>query len=136
MARYVSVKNGTVTLAGIAWDGVTNYSSPDGGTLVQSDVANVGDTYNGSTFTPGAPLAPVVPVSVSAAQFRLALSQQNLLTTVTTAVAAASQEIQTYWQFEDVFGRQNPLLLQMAATLNMTSAQIDAVFILAATFAP
>ena len=134
MTRYVSVLNGTVTLAGIAWDGVTPYASPDGGTLIASDTANVGDTYDGTTFTPGPPPAPVVPATVTAAQLRLALANANLLNAVNAAVAAASQESQTYWGYAKGFDRTNPLVTQIGAAIGQTSAQMDAVFIQAGTY--
>lgn len=36
----------------ILWDGVTPYNPGDAYTLVQSDVANRGDTYDGTNFIP------------------------------------------------------------------------------------
>jgi hypothetical protein len=48
--RYALVNAGLVTNV-VLWDGVSAYSP--GGLLVQSNTANVGDSYDGTTFTPG-----------------------------------------------------------------------------------
>jgi hypothetical protein len=134
--KYADVLAGVVTNI-VLWDGVTAYTPPDGGTLVLcsgNPAAQAGGTYVGGVFTaPAAPPTPV-PSSVTSAQLRLALTQQNLLATVNTAVAAASNEIQVYWEYQSTFNRQAPLLLGMAVVLGLTSAQCDAIFILAGTF--
>jgi hypothetical protein len=133
---YADVLAGVVTNI-IMWDGVAIYTPPDGGTLVPCDgnpAAQVGGTYAGGVFAAPAALPTRVPDSVTSAQLRLALSAQNLLVAVNAAVAAASVEIQTYWEYQSTFNRQASLLLQMATTLGITSAQADAIFILAETF--
>ena len=135
MTRYVSVKSGTVTIAGIAWDGVTPYASPDGGTLIQSDTANVGDIYNGTTFTPGPPPAPVVPTTVTAAQLKMALQAAGILTAVTAAVNASPDPlVGIYWANASSFERADPRVVALGAAIGQTSAQMDAVFIQAGSY--
>lgn len=51
--RYAVIEAGTVVNV-ILWDGSAPYAAGSGRTLVQSDTANIGDTYNSGdgTFTP------------------------------------------------------------------------------------
>ena len=135
MTRYVSVKSGTVTLAGIAWDGATPYASPDGGTLIASDTANVGDTYEGTTFTPGPPPAPVVPTTVTAAQLKMALQAAGILTAVTAAVNASPDPlVGIYWANAGSFDRADPRVVALGSAVGQTAAQMDAVFVAAAQY--
>ena len=131
MARYAEIVNGSVVNV-VEWDGATAYVTD--GILVPSSTANVGDLYAGGTFTPGPTPAPVVPQSVTAAQIRLALSHAGLLAAVNAGVGTASTDVQTYWQYSTTFERNNPLLEQMAASLGLSDAQVDAVFVAAAAF--
>jgi hypothetical protein len=133
---YAVVAPSTIVVNMVLWDGVAPYTPPDGGTLVLCNGnahAQPGGTYSGGLFTAPVPVVSV-PQSVTSAQLRLALTQQNLLAAVNTAVAAASNEIQVYWEYQSTFNRQAPLLLGMAVVLGLTSAQCDAIFILAGTF--
>ena len=134
MTQYALVISGTVQNIG-TWDGIAQVP---GGTFVPMPttgyVPNIGDTYNGTTFTAAPPPAAVVPATVTAAQLRLALANANLLTAVNTTVAAASQEIQTYWGYAKGFDRVNPLVTQIGAAIGQTSAQMDSVFIQAGTY--
>jgi hypothetical protein len=135
MTRYVSVSNGTVTLAGISWDGVTPYASPDGGTLVPSDTANVGDTYDGTKFKAGPPPAPAVPATVTAAQLKMALQAAGLLSNVTLAVNASPDPlVPIYWNNASSFDRADPRIALLGAAVGQTPAQIDAVFNQAGTY--
>lgn len=83
------------------------------------------------TFVP-VPSA-VVPTSVTARQFRLALNQLSLRSAIDAAVAAADQNTKDTWEYSNVFERDNPMLLAMATALGKTTEEIDAVFILAST---
>ncbi len=57
--RHVQIDStGTVTDI-VIWDGVLPYdASPD--TLVESDTAQIGDTWDGEKFTPGPPPPPEI----------------------------------------------------------------------------
>ena len=135
MTRYVSVLNGTVTIAGIAWDGVTPYASPDGGTLIASDTANVGGTYDGTTFTAAPPPPPVVPATVTAAQLKMALQAAGILTAVTAAVNASTDPlVGIYWANASEFNRTDSRVIALGVAVGQTPAQIDALFIAAAQY--
>ena len=82
---------------------------------------------------------PPVPVitSVTMRQARLALHQQGLLTQVNNAVAsmpgAQGDAVRIEWEFSSTVERNRPLVQVLAASLGMTSQQIDDLFTLAAT---
>ena len=56
MARYALIRNSDSKVDNIVeWDGdTTKWAPPATQTAIQNDVANVGDTWNGSSFVPGA----------------------------------------------------------------------------------
>lgn len=78
---------------------------------------------------------PVIPVPqvVSRAQFILALLQIDLLDEVEAAIAQADRATQINYNERLEFERSFPLIATMAAVLGRTDAEIDAVFVLAAT---
>ncbi|CAM5772031.1 hypothetical protein LMIY3S_03707 [Labrys miyagiensis] len=49
--RYAVIENGIVVNA-IIWDGESEWSPPEGQQVVQSDAATIGDSYDGTSFTP------------------------------------------------------------------------------------
>lgn len=71
---------------------------------------------------------PPVPQSVTPRQARLALLGAGLLDAVNAAVAAASAQAQIDWNYALEIRRDNALIAGMAATLGLTSAQIDDLF--------
>lgn len=83
--------------------------------------------------------APPVPVitSVEMRQARLALLEQGLLTQVNNAVATMPGELgdkaRIEWEFSNTVKRDKPLVQVVAASLGLTSQQIDDLFALAAT---
>lgn len=78
---------------------------------------------------------PVLPVTiVTPLQAKRALNKAGLLAQVKSAVAAADIETQLAWESALSFERNSPFILNMGAVLGLTSAQIDALFISAATF--
>jgi hypothetical protein len=89
--------------------------------------------------TPEPADAPPVPViaSVTMRQARLALLQQGLLTQVNDAVAsmpgAQGDAVRIEWEFSSAVERNRPLVQSLAASLGMTSQQLDDLFALAAT---
>ena len=78
---------------------------------------------------------PVIPVPqvVSRAQFILALLQIDLLDEVEAAIAAADRATQINYEERLEFERSFPLIATMAAVLGKTDAEVDALFVLAAT---
>ena len=79
-----------------------------------------------------------VPSSVTAAQARVALLAQpgsepgkTLLDDANAACTAAGGDIQIYWEYGTEIHRDSPMLASVAHSLNLTSDQIDALFIAA-----
>mgnify|MGYP003638401034 CR=1 FL=1 len=76
---------------------------------------------------------PPVPASVTPRQARLLLLSQGLLSQVTTLIAQQPEAAQIAWEYASEFRRDDPLLLSLAASLNLTSQQLDEFFISAAS---
>ena len=91
----------------------------------------------GNTPEPADPVAPVVPVSVTMRQARLALHQQGLLTQVNNAVAsmpgAQGEAARIEWEFSNTVERNRSFVQSLAESLGLTPQQIDDLFTLAAT---
>lgn len=80
---------------------------------------------------------PPVPVQVTMRQARLALLGAGLLASVNTAIAGLSEPAKSAalidWEYSAVVQRDSGLVPVMSAALGMTAAQIDALFVTAAT---
>lgn len=74
-----------------------------------------------------------VPTCVTMRQARLALLQTGMLASVNAAVTAADEATKITWEFSSEVQRSNPIVSTLAAALNLTDAQIDDLFALAAT---
>lgn len=79
------------------------------------------------------PEAIPVPKLVSMRQARLALLQANLLDNVEEAIQTAGQAAKIEWEYAQEVQRSSGLVPTMATALGMTEAQLDELFILAAT---
>lgn len=117
----------------IAWDGVTLYAPPSGWTL--ASVASLpaggalGATLANGTWTLPAPVA-IVPKSVAMWQAQTALQAAGLLTQANTAIAALNNPAVTnFWAHAQTLDRADPILASVAASLNLTSAQLDQLFV-------
>lgn len=81
--------------------------------------------------------APVVPEMISMRQARLALLGAGLLANVDAAMAAmtgeAGEAARIEWGYSTTVERHQSLVLAMSAALGLTDAQVDALFVLAAT---
>lgn len=75
---------------------------------------------------------PVVPQSVTPRQVRLVLLAQGLLASVEAMIAQQDEATRIAWQYASEFRRDDPLLLSLATSLNLTSQQLDEFFIAAA----
>ena len=95
--------------------------------------------YKANQARDGLEIAPVpvpeiqIPQIVSRAQFILALLQIDLLDEVEAAIAAADRATQINYEERLEFERSFPLIATMAAVLGKTDAEVDALFVLAAT---
>lgn len=99
--------------------------------------SNIGDLWDGETFTPAPPAPPVVPAAVTMRQARLALLVAGLLDDVDTAITSIPDETtrraaQIEWEFSNEVQRNNSFTSLLGAGLGLSSAQIDALFIQAA----
>lgn len=91
----------------------------------------------GNTPLPADPLITPIPTSVAMRQARLALLQSGLLAQVNAAVAAMpgveGDAARIEWEFSGTVERSRPLLQSLATALGLTEAQLDELFMLAAT---
>jgi hypothetical protein len=77
--------------------------------------------------------APAQIASVTPRQARLALNAAGLLDTVNTAINASGGTTLITWEYASVIERTDPLISTLGAALSLTPAQIDALFVQAAT---
>jgi hypothetical protein len=73
----------------------------------------------------------VVPAEVSPIKARRALRAVGILPVVEAALAQAGPQAQETWEYAITIPRNEPMLLSIAGQLGMTSAELDAIFILA-----
>ena len=73
---------------------------------------------------------PAVPTVVTMRQARLALLQAGLLSLVESAIASMeSPAAQIEWDYSQEVNREQPLVKQLAEALNLTSDQLDNLFL-------
>ena len=94
---------------------------------------------SGEVIPPEPPPPPpvVIPQSVTMRQARLALLRAGLLDDVDAAIAAIPDPAQRKaaeieWEYAQTVDRNSPFTQQMAAGLNLTAEQLDALFTQAA----
>lgn len=128
---------------GVTWNEVTGvltftqHTSDDGLTDAQYAARAAAQQTVLATHDPSKTLAPP---SVSNYQARTILIQQGLFTKADAAIRAADQTVVANqialaaWDYANVFYRTDPLIASMAATLGLSSAQVDALFVAAAQF--
>ena len=81
---------------------------------------------------PQLPATPpaVIPSVVTMRQARLALLQAGLLSLVESAIASMeSPAAQIEWDYSQEVNREQPLVKQLAEALNLTSDQLDNLFL-------
>ncbi len=102
-------------------------------TEAELEAWKVAEIANGWTPVVIQAVAPV-PESVSPRQIRRALNAAGLRSSVEVAIAAAAQDVKDDWEFALEVRRDWPALNAMAASLGMTSQQVDELFISANGF--
>lgn len=111
----------------------------DNNTDLPFTVVGQGEIVEADTITwPEPPPKPVpVPQSVTMRQARLALHAAGLLSGVDAAIASMQEPAKTAalidWEYASVVERNAGLVPAMAAALGMSDADIDDLFVTAAT---
>ena len=97
---------------------------------------DIGDLYDGSTFTKPTPPPPPIPTVVTMRQARLAMLDAGILTSVSDALAAMTgptgEAARIEWEYSPTLKRDHPLVASLSAALGLTSAQLDGLFTAAA----
>ena len=79
------------------------------------------------------PTPPVIPESVSMRQARLALLANGLLDQIDEAIKSMDRAPQIEWEFASEVRRDSPLIAGLAAAFGLSSEQLDAMFVQAAS---
>jgi hypothetical protein len=83
---------------------------------------------------PPSPQLPIpIPSVVSMKQARLALLEANLLPVVNDTIAAGDEASKITWDYAAEVNRNDPLVMSMKSVLGLSDAQLDDLFMLAAT---
>ena len=77
--------------------------------------------------------APKIPQVVTMRQARLALHAAGLLDAVNAAITQAGGAAAIEWEYAQELKRDHPLVVSLTPTLGLTSEQLDALFMQAAT---
>jgi hypothetical protein len=128
--KYAIIENNTVINVAVA-------DQPLADNWIASEAAAIGDGYENGQFIKPPPPSVLVPDSVTMRQARLALLQAGLLSSVDAAIDGLPEPDRSAakieWEYAAVVQRASGLVPAMGAALGMTEAQIDDLFILAAT---
>lgn len=79
------------------------------------------------------PNTPIVPNTIAIKQAKLMLNNYGLLEKTEKIISEQPKYIQIVWDYASEFHRDNPILLDIASKLNLTSEQLDTMFIDAST---
>ena len=129
-----------VVVNSIAWDGIVGITLPQGCIAIQRDInvmSGIGYKYEGGQFIP--PIipqpTPIVPSIVSRFQARAALVQAGYFTQVDDYMMALPKtDIKRMaWEDAENFDRTSTTLQAMAELLNLSSTDLDNLFVLAAS---
>jgi hypothetical protein len=141
MAIYYLINANNNIVSRINWNGVSEYTPPNGLTIVTKEV--------GDSLEWAAPEVRV-PLTITRRQLIVQLLRSGIITSQeaidaakTGAVPSAVQnyfntlsaqlklEAEIAWASIDVYGRNSDLILALAAARNLTSTQVDNIFIAA-----
>lgn len=137
MGRYALIEAGVVSNVVLADDDWPGLAAADEAIALAPDQACApGYAYAAGVFTPPAP-AVVVPAAVTMRQARRALLAAGLLSAVETAIDALSEPERSAarieWEYSSEVQRHNGFVAQLAPALGLSDAQLDALFVSAAT---
>lgn len=100
--------------------------------LVATDTADIGDLWNGASFSKPTPVVRV-PDTVTMKQARLALLAAGKLADVDAAIAAMTgieaQAAKISWEYSAVVERRSGLVAALGSAIGLGEGQIDALFI-------
>lgn len=104
------------------------------GDLSDAQKTFIRNDFNGIPNSHGTP----VPLAVSPRQIRVALVMSGIpISTIEAMLNALPEPDKTVakitWEYTIEFNRNHPMLLTLAPLLGLSSAQLDSLFILAAT---
>lgn len=93
----------------------------------------IGDKYIGNEFEKVQQIIPV-PLEVTMRQARLALLENGLLDSIKSTIESISDPIQRQradieWEYSPTVNRNNELVKTIELSLNLTSDQVDQLFI-------
>jgi len=126
--KYAIIENNIVT-------NIAKSESALADNWIASETAAIGDSYeNGEFIKPPASPTPI-PAVVSRFQARAALYQAGLLDTVEAIMDLPETDMMAKiaWADAQEFKRTSPTIAAMAAVIGFTEAQLDDLFISAAT---
>lgn len=103
-----------------AWDGESPLMLPDGYTHREE--------MDGDAVY----VEPSAPKSITPRQARLVLNASGLRDAVERAVAQSSRDVRDFWEYALEIERDNALLLDLSASLGISSEQLDVLFTQAA----
>ena len=104
--------------------------------------ADVGDTWNGAAFVKPVPGATPVPNEVSMAQARVSLNRAGITEAAIDNVIAglppgdAKVEAGIWWRNATSVHRDSSIVASISGLLGLTSGQVDALFVAAASITP
>ena len=78
-------------------------------------------------------VAAAVPASVTPLQARKAIRAAGMKAAVDAWLASQTEEVREAWEFTIEVRRDSPLIAAAQSALNLTNAQMDGLFIQAAT---
>lgn len=107
---------------------------PNGAIEIAAPPDDGTDTWDGSTWHPA---PPVVPEQVTMRQARLALLGAGLLANVDTTIdslpSPTKEAARIEWDYSSTVERHRGLVQSLGAAMGLTDAQLDTLFIQAAT---
>ena len=103
--------------------------------------ADIGDTWNGVSFVKPVPSA-YVPPEVSMAQARVALTRAGIteddIDAAIAAMAPGAERVEAgiWWRNATLVHRDSSIVASISDLLGLTSGQVDALFVAAASITP
>lgn len=86
----------------------------------------------GNTIEP-ADIPPIMPISVSMKQARLALHELGYLTTLDALIANAPESVKIEWEYSSSIDENHPTVQAIKAQLGWSDQTLHSIFVLAQT---